>query len=133
MTKYYSIQSSKDVIEHFGIKGMHWGIRSRHSNLKQLHSKMKDSSGPDYVKVTYNEWGQPQYSGGYKDGHQYRFQRDRHNYKSNMYAELLKEKQQRAKRKGKTLKESTVNHLNKKIKKHARLSNENAKIAYMYN
>ena len=25
---YYSIQSSKDVIEHFGIKGMKWGRRS---------------------------------------------------------------------------------------------------------
>ena len=46
MNEYYSIQSSKDVIKHFGIKGMRWGIRSRHSGLKQLHNKMKDSSGP---------------------------------------------------------------------------------------
>ena len=132
MVEYYSIQSSQDVIEHFGIKGMRWGIRSRHSGLNQLHNKMKDSSGPDYVKTTYNEWGQPQYSGGYTEGHRYRFQRDRHNYKSHMYSELLKEKQQRAKRKGKTLKESTVNRLNKKIKKHDRLFKENAKIANMY-
>ena len=36
---YISMVSSKDVIEHFGIKGMRWGIRSRHSNLKQLYSK----------------------------------------------------------------------------------------------
>lgn len=48
MTEY--IQSSRDVIKHFGIKGMRWGIRSRHSGLNQLHNKMKDSSGPDYVK-----------------------------------------------------------------------------------
>ena len=27
MTEYYSIQSSQDVIEHFGIKGMKWGSR----------------------------------------------------------------------------------------------------------
>lgn len=72
------------------------------------------------------------YTPGYDDGHRYRFDRDRHNYKSHMYAELLKEKQQKAKRKGKTLKESTVNRLNKKIKKHARLFKENAKIANMY-
>lgn len=29
MTEYFSIQSSKDVIEHYGIKGMRWGIKSR--------------------------------------------------------------------------------------------------------
>lgn len=92
MTEYYSIQSSQDVIEHFGIKGMRC----------------------------------------YDDGHRYRFDRDRHNYKSHMYAELLKEKTTKAKRKGKTLKESTVNLLNKKIKKHDRLFKENAKIANMY-
>lgn len=114
------------------LKGMRWGIRSRHSGLKQLHNKMKDSSGPDYVNVTYGEWGRPMYMPGYDDGHRYRFDRDRHNYKSHMYAELLKEKQQRAKRKGKTLKESTVNRLNKKIKKYDRLFKENAKIANMY-
>ena len=27
MTDYYSIQSSQEVIEHFGIKGMKWGHR----------------------------------------------------------------------------------------------------------
>lgn len=129
---YISVQSSQDVIEHFGIKGMRWGIRSRHSGLRKLHNKMKNSSGPDYVHVTYNDWGQPHYMPGYKDGHLYKFDRDRHNYKSHMYAELLKEKQQRAKRKGKILKESTVNRLNKKIKKHDRLFKENAKIANMY-
>ena len=26
MTEYYSIQSSNDVIKHFGIKGMRWGL-----------------------------------------------------------------------------------------------------------
>lgn len=26
MVEYYSIQSSQDVIEHFGIKGMRWGM-----------------------------------------------------------------------------------------------------------
>ena len=38
MTEYYSIQSSQDVIEHFGIKGMRWGIRSLHANLNKLHT-----------------------------------------------------------------------------------------------
>lgn len=29
MTNYISVQSSSDVIEHYGIKGMRWGIRIR--------------------------------------------------------------------------------------------------------
>ena len=41
MTKYYSIQSSQDVIEHYGIKGMHWGIRSRHADLRANHESYK--------------------------------------------------------------------------------------------
>lgn len=32
MTEYYSIQSSQDVIEHFGIKGMKWGRRRAANN-----------------------------------------------------------------------------------------------------
>lgn len=39
---YISVQSSRDVIEHFGIKGMRWGIRSRHAGLKQLHNILAD-------------------------------------------------------------------------------------------
>ena len=38
---YISIQSSKDVIEHYGIKGMHWGIRSRHADLRDNHIAYK--------------------------------------------------------------------------------------------
>ena len=129
---YISVVSSEDVIEHFGIKGMRWGIRSRHSNLKQLYSKMKDSSGPARVSVTYNEWGRPIYSGEYDMGHHHRYRRDRHNYKSNIYRELLKEKQQRAKQKGKTLNASTVKRLNKKIQKHDSLYKDYAKTASYY-
>lgn len=38
---YISIQSSQDVIEHYGIKGMRWGIKSRHSDLKANHESYK--------------------------------------------------------------------------------------------
>ena len=40
---YISIQSSQDVIEHYGIKGMRWGIKSRHKELKDLYSSYKES------------------------------------------------------------------------------------------
>lgn len=35
--------SSSDVIEHYGIKGMRWGIRSRHKVLKDLYSSYKEA------------------------------------------------------------------------------------------
>ena len=41
MTEYYSIQSSKDVIQHYGIKGMKWGVRSRHADLRANHESYK--------------------------------------------------------------------------------------------
>lgn len=31
---YISIQSSKDVIHHFGIKGMKWGVRKKNLEVK---------------------------------------------------------------------------------------------------
>lgn len=41
MTEYVSIQSTNDVIEHYGIKGMRWGIRSRHADLRANHESYK--------------------------------------------------------------------------------------------
>ena len=41
MTEYVSIQSSQDVIEHYGIKGMRWGIKSRNKELRNLDSIYK--------------------------------------------------------------------------------------------
>lgn len=41
MTEYYSIQSSSDVIEHFGIKGMKWGSRRVISDRSARRAKKK--------------------------------------------------------------------------------------------
>ena len=128
---YYSIDNSSSVIEHFGIKGMKWGIKSRHSNLKTLHKKMMDSNEPDHVNVTYTN-GRPYYSAGYRPGQEYTFKRDYHNYRSNMYRELLKEKTQKANSKGKSVRKSTVKRLKKKISKHNKGYVENAKLSKMY-
>ena len=38
---YISINSSQDIIEHYGIKGMRWGIRSRHADLMDNHRSYK--------------------------------------------------------------------------------------------
>lgn len=35
MTQYISVQSSQDVIQHFGIKGMKWGNRKSKRILYQ--------------------------------------------------------------------------------------------------
>nr|DAD61689.1 MAG TPA: hypothetical protein [Caudoviricetes sp.] len=40
---YYSIQSSQDVIEHFGIKGMRWGIHSRHNSVSIARDNYKSA------------------------------------------------------------------------------------------
>lgn len=34
-------QYKKDIIEHYGIKGMRWGIRSRHADLRANHESYK--------------------------------------------------------------------------------------------
>lgn len=53
MTEYYSIQSSQDVIEHFGVKGMKWGQRRVISSrgaaraqrkLSKLNKRMSDTA-----------------------------------------------------------------------------------------
>ena len=41
MTEYISIQSSSDVIEHFGIKGMKWGSRRVISDRSARRAKKK--------------------------------------------------------------------------------------------
>lgn len=56
MAEYYSIQSSRDVIEHYGTKGMKWGVRKtlktvgrmagnalRHPNLSE-YAYVKEQS-----------------------------------------------------------------------------------------
>lgn len=43
MTEYISIQSSQDVIEHFGIKGMKWGVHSRHKAVGDARTAYKSA------------------------------------------------------------------------------------------
>nr|DAD61687.1 MAG TPA: hypothetical protein [Caudoviricetes sp.] len=54
MTEYYSIQSSQDVIEHFGIKGMRWGHRKK--KFYEKRSYLKNPS-PDKALMTFSDMG----------------------------------------------------------------------------
>ena len=55
---YYSIQSSKDVIDHFGIKGMKWGRR----RLKKKFSSLFKPSLQFDAKTGKPIKGQPRYN-----------------------------------------------------------------------
>ena len=57
--EYYSIQSSQDVIEHFGIKGMKWGQRRRLK--KKISSLFKPTLQFD-AKTAKPIKGQPRYN-----------------------------------------------------------------------
>lgn len=111
---YISIQSSQDVIEHYGIKGMRWGIRSRHKELKDLWSSYKQSDRhasntlPAAVDPRH-----PHHNLGMATAHQ--AQADKSIYKSHMYAYLHKEKAEKAKRKGKKVNPKVSKKLQKKI------------------
>lgn len=113
MTEYYSIQSFNDTIEHYGIKGMRWGIRSRHSNLKESHAYYKklDKEAGDISPAIINP-NHRLYNLAIAKG--YDAAANKAIYKSMMYETLLKEKQDRAKRKGKKLKEKVARKLQDK-------------------
>ena len=102
-----------DVIEHFGIKGMKWGIRSRHSNFKESHSyykkldKQASDISPAIINPKHNLYN-------LAIAKRYDAAANKAIYKSMMYDNLLKEKQDRAKRKGKKLKDKVVKKLQDK-------------------
>ena len=62
MTEYISIQSSKDVIEHFGIKGMKWGVHSRHKAVGDARMAYKSA------KKQWQKSGREANAGRYEEG-----------------------------------------------------------------
>ena len=110
---YISIQSSKDVIEHYGIKGMRWGIRSRHKNLKESHDYFKkiNKQASDLSPAAIS----PNHSlHNLSIAKAYDAAANKAIYKSQMYETLLKEKQERAKHRGKKLKDKVAKRLQDK-------------------
>lgn len=114
MTEYYSIQSFNDTIEHYGIKGMKWGIRSRHKELKDLYSSYKESNrhASNTVDATFNR-NHPHYKLGMAAQHQ--SAADKALYKSHVNAYLYREKAEKAKRRGKKIKQKVAKKLKDNI------------------
>lgn len=105
--QYYSIQSFDDTIEHYGIKGMRWGIRSRHKQLKDLYSSYKESDrhASNTLPAVFDQ-NHPHYKLGMAAQHQ--SSADKALYKSHVNAYLYREKSEKAKRKGKTIKQKVA-------------------------
>lgn len=113
MTEYYSIQSSQDVIEHYGIKGMHWGIRSRHKDLRDSYKSYKESkshakklSDSLFTNNKKNKLAFMSTSHFAASDHAL--------YKHKLYNHLLKEKEENYKRVGLKPRRKTVRKLQNK-------------------
>nr|DAK35399.1 MAG TPA: hypothetical protein [Caudoviricetes sp.] len=109
MTEYISVQSSQDVIEHYGIKGMRWGIRSRHGSLRsdyREYSKLRKKSNKSLPSLLFKN------SKGYNEAkYNYHLAKsEKAKYKKNMYDSLLSEKSN-----GKKIKSSLKSKLKNKI------------------
>ena len=92
MTEYYSIQSSKDTIEHFGIKGMKWGIRSRHAGLSKSYDQYKQAKKENRKDRSGARFGDKDILFDTAVRSFSKKQMAKHNYKAERDAALLKEK-----------------------------------------
>lgn len=120
MTNYISIQSSQDVIEHYGIKGMRWGIRSRHKELQKSWADYKESSKhADNLFPALLNPNHPHYKLAMATMHDAAAEESL--YKSKMYSHLYKEKSDKAERRGKKVKEKVA----KKLKKNNDINYQN--------
>lgn len=118
MKLYYNgelihVDGSAEIIEHFGVKGMKWGIRSRHRSLKDSY---------DYYKETNKQATDFSLAAATPSHRLYNYARAKVHeaaankaiYKSQMYDTLLKEKIDRAKRRGKKIKNKVAKKLQDK-------------------
>lgn len=93
---------------------MKWGIRSRHKELKDLYSSYKESNrhASNTVDATFNR-NHPHYKLGMAAQHQ--SAADKALYKSYVNAYLYREKAEKAKRRGKKIKQKVAKKLKDNI------------------
>ena len=107
------LDSVEDIIQHYGIKGMKWGIRSRHKALKDSYDLYKQSNKQATdLSVAAVSPSHRYYNLAMAKLHE--SAANKAIYKSQMYDILRKEKSEKAKRKGKKLKEKVAKKLQDK-------------------
>lgn len=89
---YISIDSSADVIEHFGIKGMRWGVRSRHAGLSESYNRYKLAKRKNWRDRNGGSFGKHDYLHDKAVRSLARKNMAKHKYKAERDAALLREK-----------------------------------------
>ncbi len=116
---YIAMDSSADIIEHYGIRGMRWGVRSRHAGVADAYSQYKLARKKNRRDRSGDRFGDRDYAFDKAARSLSRKQMAKHKYKAARAAALLKER-------------PGAKHLKDKIKEHTKQASEYEKVFKKY-
>lgn len=131
----YHTDTSKDIIEHHGIKGMRWGVRSRHSDLSSSYSKYKIAKKKNRRDRNGGQFGIHDYLHDKAVRSLARKNMAKHQYKLDRDLALLKEKpgSQKLKNRANMHKQKMEEYKNVFYKYHGHMHNDKNHNGHDYN